>query len=165
MAGQFYGAEKFNPRLISTQILVMQSSFWLCFCSCVSVGDLFFGEEQGAGQLFQPEAYTWRTTRGLILACALWLTSFVMAVELRFVVQRAKKCLDFVATYHIFHLMATCLAEGFPAFWQWWIIQVPAMLISVLLGEFMCMRAETQDISLGTKGGSKKPSKPTFDEI
>ena len=40
----------------------------------------------------QLKAYTWRTTRGLILACALWLTSFVMAVELRFVVQRAKKC-------------------------------------------------------------------------
>ena len=44
------------------------------------------------GAVLSLEAYTWRTTRGLILACALWLTSFVMAVELRFVVQRAKKC-------------------------------------------------------------------------
>lgn len=34
----------------------MQSSFWLCLGSCVAMGDLFWGEEQGAAQLFQPEA-------------------------------------------------------------------------------------------------------------
>jgi len=54
---------------------------------------------------------------------------------------------------------------GFPSFWEWWIIQVPAMLISVLLGEFMCMQAETQDISLGSKVGSKTTSKPSCEEL
>ncbi|CAK9091647.1 unnamed protein product [Durusdinium trenchii] len=146
----------------------MQSSFWLCLGSCVAMGDLFWGEEQGAAQLFQPEAYTWTTTRGLILTFALWFTSLIMAIELRFVVQRAKKCLDFVATYHIFHLIATCFAEGrspsFPATGEWWIIQIPAILTAVLLGEYMCMQAETRDITLGNKGG-KKTSKPSFDEI
>ena len=34
----------------------MQSSFWLCLGSFVTVGDVLFGEEQGAEQLFQPEA-------------------------------------------------------------------------------------------------------------
>ncbi|CAJ1355795.1 unnamed protein product [Effrenium voratum] len=139
----------------------MQSSFWLCLGLCVALGDLFLGEEQGAAQLFQPEAYTWRTTRGLVLAFSLWLTALVMALELRYVVQRAKKCLDFVATYHIFHLLATFLAEGFPGTWEWWIIQVPAVLVAVLLGEFLCMQAETQEIKLSKKGKSK----PSFDEI
>lgn len=40
-----------------------------------------------------PQAYTWKSTRGSILLGAMLLTSLVMAVLLRFVVQRAKKCL------------------------------------------------------------------------
>lgn len=34
----------------------MQSSFWLSLASSVAVADLMLGEEQGAAQLFQPEA-------------------------------------------------------------------------------------------------------------
>mmetsp|Transcript_26640 Transcript_26640/g.50053 ORF Transcript_26640/g.50053 Transcript_26640/m.50053 type:complete len:164 (+) Transcript_26640:32-523(+) len=160
--GRFFGADEFNPRLIMTQIVVMQSSFWLCLGAMVAAADWLLSEEQSAAQLFQPEAYTWSTKRGLILASALWLTSVLMAVELRFVIQRAKKCLDFVATYHLFHLLATFLAEGFPANSEWWIIQFPALLVAVLLGEYLCMRAETQDIKLYKK---PKVSRPSFDEI
>lgn len=38
------------------------------------------------------EAWTWQSNKGLILTASLWFTSFLMALELRFVVQRAKKC-------------------------------------------------------------------------
>ncbi|CAE7371580.1 SYS1 [Symbiodinium natans] len=160
--GRFFGADQFNPRLITTQIIVMQSSFWFCLGAAVAFADWLLSEEQSAAQLFQPEAYTWNTRRGLILALALWFTSLVMAVELRFVVQRAKKCLDFVTTYHLFHLLATFLAEGFPANMEWWIIQLPALFVAVLLGEYLCMQAETQDIKLYKK---PKVSRPSFDEI
>ena len=64
-----------------------------------------------------------------------------------------------ISSYFIIYVQ---FLAGFPAFWQWWIIQVPAMLISVLLGEFMCMRAETQDISLGSKGGSNSGLVPSL---
>ena len=62
----------------------------LLYCSCFGVQILWLCHWFDRHDRLK--AYTWRTNRGLILACALWLTSFVMAVELRFVVQRAKKC-------------------------------------------------------------------------
>eukprot|EP00930_Biecheleria_cincta_P042122 TRINITY_DN28979_c0_g1_i2.p1 TRINITY_DN28979_c0_g1~~TRINITY_DN28979_c0_g1_i2.p1 ORF type:complete len:167 (-),score=25.81 TRINITY_DN28979_c0_g1_i2:128-628(-) len=166
MNGKFYGAEEFNPRLIATQIVVMQSSFWLCLGSLTTLVDLVLGEPQSAEQLFLPEAYTWSTTRGIGLTAALWVTSLVMAAELRHVVERAKKCLDFVATYHIFHLLATYLASGFPDLIEWWAIQVPSFLVAVLLGEYLCFQSESQAISLKPKPpGKSSRAKPSFDEI
>ena len=46
----------FPTERAAVRIFVMQSSFWLCLGLCVALGDLFLGEEQGAAQLFQPEA-------------------------------------------------------------------------------------------------------------
>ncbi|CAE8609318.1 unnamed protein product [Polarella glacialis] len=181
MSGKFYGASNFNPRLITTQIVVMQSSFWLCFGTVAAIADWVLGEAQSAGQLFEPEAYTFDTQRGLALALSLWVTALLMAFQLCYVVERAKKCLDFVATYHIFHLLATGIASGFPSFgayFHWWVIQVLALVTSVLLGEYMCMRAETKAITLNSKPSKPKASKsakssparptsqqPEFDEI
>mmetsp|Transcript_65766 Transcript_65766/g.212203 ORF Transcript_65766/g.212203 Transcript_65766/m.212203 type:complete len:166 (+) Transcript_65766:219-716(+) len=156
MDGKFYGAEKFNPRLITTQIVVMQSAFWLCLCALAACADFVLGEPQSLSQLFQYQAYTWKTQEGLTLALCLWVTALVMAATLRFVVERAKKCLDFVATYHFFHLVATCIATGFPMALHWWVIHVVALLVAVFLGEYICMMAETKAIKLGTKTKQSK---------
>eukprot|EP00933_Yihiella_yeosuensis_P008085 TRINITY_DN11337_c2_g1_i1.p1 TRINITY_DN11337_c2_g1~~TRINITY_DN11337_c2_g1_i1.p1 ORF type:complete len:170 (+),score=26.71 TRINITY_DN11337_c2_g1_i1:88-597(+) len=167
-SGKFYGSDSFNPRLITTQIVVMQSSFWFCLGATTAIVDLFIGEKQSAEQLFDPEAYTWNTRRGLALSMSLWITALVMAVLLRFVVERAKKCLDFVATYHIFHLLATYFASGFPSYFHWWAIQAPALIGAVVIGEYFCMLAETEAIQLSKKPPpTKKPKQPvpSFDEI
>merc|ERR1711924_85007 len=111
MDGKFYGSESFNPRLISTQIVVMQSAFYLCFISIAVSVDAVVGAPQSLSQLFNYKAYTWYSP----LAFSMWVTSLVMAVTLRYVVERVKKCLDFVATYHIFHLFVTWLSTGFPS--------------------------------------------------
>lgn len=59
-----------------------------------------------------------------------------------------------MSTYHIFHLIATCYFETFPSNYQWWLIQLPALLLAVLLGEYLCMQAKT---ARGLK--LKEPSK------
>mmetsp|Transcript_53190 Transcript_53190/g.119923 ORF Transcript_53190/g.119923 Transcript_53190/m.119923 type:complete len:166 (+) Transcript_53190:102-599(+) len=156
MDGKFYGAEKFNPRLITTQIVVMQSLFWLCLCTLAACTDWALGVPQSLSQLFRGQAYTWTTNEGLALASSLLATGLLMAVALRFVVERAKKCLDFVATYHFFHFIATCVASGFPGTSHWWMINAGALLVAVFLGEYVCMMAETKAIKLGSK---VKPSK------
>mmetsp|Transcript_30007 Transcript_30007/g.93962 ORF Transcript_30007/g.93962 Transcript_30007/m.93962 type:complete len:171 (+) Transcript_30007:162-674(+) len=164
--GKFYGAEKFNPRLISTQIVVMQCAFWLCLCTLVAAADAIFGEPISLSQLFQGRAWTWNTRPGLIMAVCLWATALFMAVTLRYVVERAKKCLDFVATYHIFHLLATCYCSaGFPSALHWWAIQITALLVAVFLGEYVCMIAETKAIKLGSKVTKAAKPRATIDDI
>ena len=64
------------------------------------------------------------------------------------VVERAKKCLDFAATFHILHLCGCYLYAGFPGTWEWWIVNAVAMVAMSLLGEYLCMRREMQEILL-----------------
>eukprot|EP00449_Zooxanthella_nutricula_P025185 CAMPEP_0198547912 /NCGR_PEP_ID=MMETSP1462-20131121/68501_1 /TAXON_ID=1333877 /ORGANISM="Brandtodinium nutriculum, Strain RCC3387" /LENGTH=134 /DNA_ID=CAMNT_0044278413 /DNA_START=121 /DNA_END=521 /DNA_ORIENTATION=- len=134
MDGKFYGAEKFKPRLIVTQMVAMQASFALSLSAISACVDLAIGEPVSLSQLFWARAYTWETPAGFALATSVWATGLVMAVALRFVVERAKKCLDFVFTYHFFHFVATCYLTGFPSNFQWWAINFVALLVAVLLG-------------------------------
>ncbi|CAK0808149.1 unnamed protein product [Prorocentrum cordatum] len=137
--GKFFGASKFDPRLISTQIVVMQAAFWFCFAGVYSIANWIIGAPQSLSQMFVGKGYTWATTPGLALACSLWATTFAMVAALRIVVERAKKCLDFVATYHIFHLVATCFVSGFPSELHWWVIHAAALIVAVVVGEYVCM--------------------------
>lgn len=164
MSGKFYGADTFRPRLIVTQMAVMQSGFWLAFATLVASAQLALGQPPGLWQLFRSGDYTWETATGCTLAVCLWATALTMAVALRYVVERAKKCLDFVFTYHFFHFIATCFTSGFPAVFQWWAIQIIALLIAVFLGEYICMQAETKAIQLSSKP-SKKLEMPAFQDV
>eukprot|EP00405_Crypthecodinium_cohnii_P025124 CAMPEP_0206494876 /NCGR_PEP_ID=MMETSP0324_2-20121206/48054_1 /ASSEMBLY_ACC=CAM_ASM_000836 /TAXON_ID=2866 /ORGANISM="Crypthecodinium cohnii, Strain Seligo" /LENGTH=167 /DNA_ID=CAMNT_0053978745 /DNA_START=44 /DNA_END=547 /DNA_ORIENTATION=- len=167
MEGKFYGAEKFKPKLIITQMMVMQSSFAICLASTATVFDLFSGNSISLWQLFQGNNFTWDNSAGCSLFASLCATGFAMAFLLSFVVERAKKCLDFVATYHFFHLVATCILSGFPGNYQWWVMHGVALAIAVFLGEYICMQAETQAITLTSKSNKAKqrPKKPAYDEI
>mmetsp|Transcript_20601 Transcript_20601/g.46263 ORF Transcript_20601/g.46263 Transcript_20601/m.46263 type:complete len:165 (+) Transcript_20601:162-656(+) len=151
MDGKFYGSEDFNPRLITTQIVVMQSLFYTTFVAITAAVDWCAGFTQSLTQFFQPDEYTWETQEGFALLVCLWLTSLLMAVSLRFVVERAKKCLDFVATYHFFHLVFTCCNSDFPKTFHWWCTNGFALIIATVLGEYLCMQAETKAIKLVSK--------------
>jgi hypothetical protein len=53
--------------------------------------------------------------------CALTTHSAIFLVT---VVERAKKCLDFAATIHIFHFIGCIVYAGFPTAWLWWLLML-----------------------------------------
>ena len=63
--------------------------------------------------------------------------------------ERAKKCLDFSFTIQFIHFLATTSHSGFPKSWTWWIVVAVAILITSVVGEFLCMRREMEEIKLG----------------
>nr|CDJ96390.1 Integral membrane protein SYS1-related domain containing protein [Haemonchus contortus] len=78
------------------------------------------------------------------------LATLSCGVAMRFVVQRAKQCLDFSCTLHIFHLLIVIVYNhAFPTQLLWWGVQVASVVICTLLGEYLCMTAESQEIRLG----------------
>merc|ERR1712232_868295 len=101
--------------------------------------------------LFQFRAYTWQSNEGCAIILSEFATSLIMAAVIPFVVERAKKCLDFVATYHIFHFIAICWISGFPNTSHWWIVNGMALVVTTLLGEYLCMQGETKAIKLTPK--------------
>ena len=73
------------------------------------------------------------------------------------VVERAKKCLDFTVTAHFMHLCSCSLYDGLPDHWEWWAVNGMSVVLMALLGEYLCMRRELQDIPLfGGQSGKER---------
>ncbi|KAI8086958.1 integral membrane protein S linking to the trans Golgi network-domain-containing protein [Gilbertella persicaria] len=71
------------------------------------------------------------------------------------IVQRAKQILDFVLTFHFFHLLISWkTSHHFPTGTAWWVLQVVNIAIMTLGGEWACMHREMKPIL--TTGGQKK---------
>uniref|UniRef100_A0A8R1DHK5 Protein SYS1 homolog n=1 Tax=Caenorhabditis japonica TaxID=281687 RepID=A0A8R1DHK5_CAEJA len=87
------------------------------------------------------------------------LIQLVAAVGVSFalsqLVQRAKQCLDFACTVHFFHLLFVIVYNrAFPTQFTWWILQIISTTVCTVLGEFLCMRLESQEIKL--EGGPSR---------
>ena len=56
-----------------------------------------------------------------------------------YVVERAKKCLDFTATVHIFHLIfCSIYNSAFPKGAAWWLVNIISLVIMDIIGEYLC---------------------------
>jgi hypothetical protein len=88
------------------------------------------------------------TTNGWLVITSNLLTALVGALYLVWIVERAKKCLDFASTVYFWHFVATCIYSGFPARLEWWVVNGCSLAIMALLGEYLCVRRELMDIPL-----------------
>eukprot|EP00392_Amoebophrya_sp_AT5.2_P002443 g2448.t1 len=152
-SGRFYGKEGFQPRRILTQMLVLQSGWYLVFCSATAFVDSFLGIDSSGWQFFYGSNYTFDTDRGTVLICSHWVCSLFYAPFLSIVVVRAKKVLDFCVTVQFWHLLF-CLLFEFPPL-SWWGVALVGCVLGTLLSEAICMRWELEDISLGGGHGAK----------
>lgn len=63
--------------------------------------------------------------------------------------ERSKKCVDFTATLYILHVVFCVSYDGaIPFLWEWWLPLIVSSVICASLGEFLCSRAEMEDIPL-----------------
>ncbi|CAD7925783.1 unnamed protein product [Amoebophrya sp. A25] len=159
-AGRFYGKESFNPRKILAQMTVLQSAWYLLFVSTVSMANHASGMDLSASQFFVPSAYTFHTKRGVTLIFGQWICSLIFAPFLSFIIERAKKVLDFCVTIQFWHLVLCIFSHEFPGL-AWWGVSLVGCVVGTLLSEAICMRWELQDIELG--GNNKYAPVATVD--
>jgi len=151
-SGKFYGTKEFNPRLILTQMAVLQCAWYVMFVLVYQCWSIYAGVPMSISPLFRGNTYTFSTSRGTGIILSLWITAVAMAFVLPPTIERIKNCLDFVSTYHIIHVVLTLILNGaFLPSYGFWLAHVIAAAISVLLGEYLCLRHETQAITLTPK--------------
>ncbi|KAJ9527330.1 hypothetical protein QJQ45_025593 [Haematococcus lacustris] len=126
-----YGAAVWDPTLIIAQIISLQCLFYL------SLG-------------------LWQM---LLLGAGIRVVH--AGKPLRQHVERAKKCLDFASTAYFLHLVACWGYEGFPLSLAWWTVNALGLLITSLLGEWLCVRREMQEIPLGSLRGRNPAASPS----
>lgn len=73
-----------------------------------------------------------------------------------YVIERAKKCLDFAATLYIIHLFICIVYGGWPASVTWWVVNIAGLAIMALLGEYLCIRRELKEIPITRLRASKQ---------
>lgn len=74
---------------------------------------------------------------------------------LLYLVERAKKCLDFAATLYIIHLFICIIYGGWPSSITWWVVNLSSLALMSLLGEWLCIRRELREIPITRLRASK----------
>ena len=146
-----YFAAGFDPVMIVAQICAMQALLYLGLGAWLLLLNGLAGRPAtavGLEQVFSAKALRMSQPGGVVALVAFFLNALAGGGFLVLVVERAKKCLDFTATYHILHLVFCTLYDGWPEGWEWWVVMITNVIVMSLLGEYLCMRSEMREIPL-----------------
>nr|CAG4638108.1 EOG090X0FH3 [Chydorus sphaericus] len=133
-------SQELPVQLVLGSTLALLSFFLATFVSTLSDIDYIFRYQ---------EVNVKDVSGRLVIACYL-LNSLICATSLWAIVQRTKLCLDFSATAHVLHLVASLIYNAaWPSSASWWVLQFSCATITCVLGEFLCLRSEMKSIPLG----------------
>jgi len=139
-----------DPKLILSQILTMQCLFYLTFGIILCIFDTILSVNLILDQMFLSHLWNTNTETGWIIICAALTNSLFGSIFLMWVVERAKKCLDFTLTVYIIYFLC-CIIYGmgqFPSTVSWWITNSVSVILMAVLGEYLCQKKELKEIPL-----------------
>ena len=89
------------------------------------------------------------SAEGWLIIGAWVVTAVILAFALVPIIERAKKCLDFVATaYGIHFVVASIYAHKLPNTVAFYCTQIFCIVLSAVLGEWLCLSRELQEIPI-----------------
>ena len=143
----------FNPRLIFSQIVALQSFHYLTLGFCIQCNHVVYGSSITIDRIFTSQYIDVWTGEGWVDNGAVLVSALVGSLLLAVIVEKSKKCLDFSVTLFFIHFLACCLYGGAPNTYSWWIVHILATIIMTLLGEYFCSIREMNEIPLLPYGG------------
>lgn len=144
----FYGAVVWDPWLIIAQIACLQCLYYLTLGLVLAflVGNRV--SQMTLFYIFDFAAISASSITGWCVIAAFLLTSLAGAGYLLYLIERAKKCIDFSATLYIIHLVICTCYGGWPSSFTWWIVNIAGLALMALLGEYLCIRRELREIPI-----------------
>lgn len=149
----FYGAQVWDPVLIIAQITAVQCLFYISLglLQWLVVGWIGgYVDDLTLRYFFDWRELSLKTLNGALTALVHILNAPAGALYLMFIVERAKKCLDFTVTCYFVHLVICCGFSGWPFNVEWWATNSLGLAAMALLGEWLCVRREMQEIPLAS---------------
>nr|XP_018625679.1 protein SYS1 homolog isoform X2 [Nicotiana tomentosiformis] len=144
----FYGAVVWDPWLIVAQIVCLQSLYYLTLGIFLAILVGTRVSRMSLVYFFDYAAVTASTVTGWCVIASFLLSSLAGAGILFYLIERAKKCLDFSATLYIVHLFICIVYGGWPSSITWWIVNVTGLAVMALLGEYLCINRELREIPI-----------------
>ncbi|KAG9150977.1 hypothetical protein Leryth_003098 [Lithospermum erythrorhizon] len=142
----FYGTVVWDPWLIVAQIVCLQCLYYttLGISMAILVGTRV--SRMSLVYFFDFATLTASTATGWCVMASFMISSFVGAGFLVYLIERAKKCLDFSATLYIIHLFICIMYGGWPSSLTWWVVNLSGFAVMALLGEYLCIKRELKEI-------------------
>lgn len=144
----FYGAVVWDPWLIVAQIVCLQCVYYLTLGLLLS---LLVGTRVSRMSLvyfFDYSSLTASTVTGQCVIASFLLSSLAGVAYLVYVIERAKKCLDFSVTLFVIHLFICIVYGGWPSPLTWWVVNGTGVAVMALLGEYLCIKRELREIPI-----------------
>ncbi|KAJ6427421.1 hypothetical protein OIU84_022924 [Salix udensis] len=152
----FYGAVVWDPWLIVAQIVCLQCLYYLTLGFFLS---FLVGTRVSRLTLvyfFDFATINTSTVTGCCVIASLLPSSFAGAGYMLYLIERAKKRLDFSATLYIIHLFICVIYGGWPSSITWWVVNGTGFAVMTLLGEYLSMRRKFMEIPISRYRSSKK---------
>ncbi|PSS07448.1 hypothetical protein CEY00_Acc17795, partial [Actinidia chinensis var. chinensis] len=144
----FYGAVVWDPWLIVAQIVCFQCLYYLTLGVVMAILVGTRVSRMSLVYFFDYATVSGSTVTGWCVIASFILSSLAGAVYMPYLIERAKKCLDFSATLHIIHLFICIMYGGWPSSLTWWVVNGTGVAVMALLGEYLCIRRELQEIPI-----------------
>ncbi|CAO3653355.1 unnamed protein product [Mucor fragilis] len=157
MASSSFRSSKWDPILIIAQIAALQSLCYVVYSIVLFIALTLNGSSASLDLIFNYKEIRTDTGFGWSLIIV-WLVNACLSIPiLMVIVQRARQILDYVLTFHLFHLLFVWyVSERFPSSISWWLLQLVNVAIMTFGGEWACMHREMKPIMISS--GSKKSS-------
>ena len=98
---------KWDPALIVCQIISVQCFYYLALGTLLAFSHVILDTPVSLDHFFSPHYMHFRSVNGWSDVICTLLTSLMGAYILSFIVEKAKKCVDFTCTLYLLHL-AVC---------------------------------------------------------
>ncbi|XP_057504849.1 uncharacterized protein LOC130788310 [Actinidia eriantha] len=144
----FYGAVVWDPWLIVAQILCFQCLYYLTLGVFMEILVGTRVSRMSLVYFFDYATVSGSTVTGWCVIASFILSSLTGAVYMPYLIERAKKCLDFSATLYIIHLFICIIYGGLPSSLTWWVVNGTGVAVMALLGEYLCIRRELREIPI-----------------
>ncbi|XP_041974136.1 protein SYS1 homolog [Aricia agestis] len=144
---------QWDPCLITSQIVAMQSLLYLSLCFIMAIMQDLTSSTRTLDHLFEYHEIHIKNSEGCSVIFAFVLNAVIGAYFLWLLVGRTKLCLDFSCTFYGVHLLICWIYNGnFPISFSWWALNISCAAITCVAGEFLCLRTELQAIPLSSIG-------------
>ncbi|KAI4329274.1 hypothetical protein L6164_021557 [Bauhinia variegata] len=144
----FYGAAVWDPWLIVAQIVCLQCLYYVTLGVFLSILVGTRVSRMSLVYFFDYVTISTFTVTGWCVIAAFLLSSTAGAVYMLYLIERAKKCMDFSATLYIIHLFICIVYGGWPSSITWWVVNGTGIAVMALLGEYLCIRREQRPIPI-----------------
>jgi hypothetical protein len=142
-------AVPFQPKLIVLQIVALQCGWYVFATLSLFLFNTLFLTRVSLGHVFTDEFIETETIPGWVEILHVMLCALACSVLLVVVVERSRQCLDFSVTLYFIHVCACTFYGGrLPRGTSWWVTHGVALVLTVVLGEYLCSRRELSEIPL-----------------